>query len=38
MSVTASLEQKLTQLKLSRTREVYAHWVKEAESPPVGLC
>lgn len=36
MSITASLEQKLTQLKLSRTREVYAHWVKEAEAHQLG--
>jgi DNA replication protein DnaC len=36
MSVTVSLEQKLTQLKLSRTREVYAHWVKEAEVHQLG--
>src|SRR5688572_8717448 len=32
MSITASLEQKLTRLKLSRLREVYPHWVKEAET------
>ena len=31
-SVTAAVEQKLTQLKLSRLREVYPHWVKEAEA------
>lgn len=36
MSVTVALEQKLTQLKLSRTREVYAHWVKEAEAHQLG--
>jgi DNA replication protein DnaC len=36
MSVTVSLEQKLTQLKLSRTREVYPHWVKEAEAHQLG--
>jgi DNA replication protein DnaC len=36
MSVTIALEQKLTQLKLSRTREVYAHWVKEAEIHQLG--
>ncbi len=36
MSVTMALEQKLTQLKLSRTREVYAHWVKEAEAHQLG--
>lgn len=36
MSVTIALEQKLTQLKLSRTREVYAHWVKEAEAHQLG--
>lgn len=36
MSVTLSLEQKLTQLKLSRTREVYPHWVKEAEVHQLG--
>jgi len=36
MSVTLSLEQKLTQLKLSRTRDVYPHWVKEAEVHQLG--
>lgn len=36
MSISLSLEQKLTQLKLSRTREVYAHWVKEAEAHQLG--
>lgn len=36
MSITVSLEQKLTQLKLSRTREVYPHWVKEAEAHQLG--
>lgn len=36
MNITTSLEQKLTQLKLSRTREVYAHWVKEAETHQLG--
>ena len=29
--VTAAVEQKLIQLKLSRLREVYPQWVKEAE-------
>ena len=36
MSVTAAVEQKLTQLKLSRLREVYPHWVKEAEAHQLG--
>ncbi|MCB0047898.1 MAG: ATP-binding protein [Caldilineaceae bacterium] len=36
MNITTSLEQKLTQLKLSRTREVYAYWVKEAETHQLG--
>jgi DNA replication protein DnaC len=36
MSVTAALEQKLVQLKLSRLCEVYAHWVKEAEARQWG--
>jgi DNA replication protein DnaC len=36
MSVTVTLEQKLTQLKLSRTREVYAHWIQEAEAHQWG--
>lgn len=36
MSITAALEQKLTQLKLSRLREVYPHWVKEAEAQQLG--
>lgn len=36
MSLILSLEQKLTQLKLSRTREIYPHWVKEAEAHQLG--
>ena len=36
MSVTLALEQKLARLKLSRTGEVYAHWVKEAEAQQLG--
>jgi len=36
MSLTLSLEQKLSQLKLSRMCEVYAHWVKAAEAQQLG--
>jgi DNA replication protein DnaC len=36
MSVTSALEQKLTRLKLSRLRQVYAHWIKEAEAGQWG--
>jgi DNA replication protein DnaC len=36
MSTSLALEQKLTRLKLSRLREVYAHWVKEAEERQWG--
>jgi DNA replication protein DnaC len=36
MSVPTALEQKLAQLKLSRMAEVYAHWVKEAETQQWG--
>ena len=36
MSVTAAVEEKLTQLRLSRLREVYPHWVKEAEVRQLG--
>jgi DNA replication protein DnaC len=36
MSTTFALEQKLAHLKLSRMREVYTHWVKEAETHQLG--
>jgi DNA replication protein DnaC len=36
MSVTASLEHKLIQLKLRRIREVYASWIAHAEQHQLG--
>ncbi len=36
MSVSAALEQKLAQLKLTRMREVYAQWVAHAEQGQLG--
>ena len=36
MSVTASLEHKLAQLKLGRIRQVYAEWIGEAERQQLG--
>jgi DNA replication protein DnaC len=36
MSTTAALEHKLTQLKLSRIREVYPQWISHAEEHELG--
>ena len=36
MNVSASIEQKLTRLKLSRMREVYASWITQAEQQALG--
>ncbi len=36
MNVSLSIEQKLTQLKLSRMREVYASWIAQAEQHQLG--
>lgn len=36
MNVSASIEQKLTRLKLSRIREVYASWIAHAEQQSLG--
>ena len=36
MNVSASIEQKLTRLKLSRMREVYASWITQAEQQTLG--
>ncbi len=36
MNVSASIEQKLTRLKLSRIREVYVSWITQAEQQALG--
>ncbi|MDQ5854043.1 MAG: IS21-like element helper ATPase IstB [Chloroflexota bacterium] len=36
MNVSASIEQKLTRLKLRRMREVYASWITQAEQQALG--
>jgi len=36
MSITASIDHKLTHLKLARLREVYASWIAQAEQQQLG--